>query len=111
MTGMCRHSGKPLGDWDHIRQSLEVIFTTRVGTRLERRTFGSVGPDLVDKPLNGETVLDHFVSIAEAIDRFEPRVTLEGFGIVQADADGAASIEVRVAEIASGTARSLEVAL
>ncbi len=109
MTGMCRHTGKPLSGWDHIRQSLDVLFTTRVGTRLERRPFGSSGPNLVDKPITSETVLDHFVSIAEAIDQFEPRVTLDGFGIIEADEGGRASIEVRVAIVETGTTQSLTV--
>lgn len=111
MTGMCRHTGKAIEGWDHIQQSLDVIFTTRVGTRVERRSFGSEGPELVDKPATNETVLDHFVSIAEAIDKYEPRVRLEGFGIMSADAGGSSSIEVRVTEVATGTTRTQEVAL
>lgn len=111
MAGMDRRTGRPLEGWDHIRQSLEVIFTTRIGTRVERRSFGSLGPELQDRPANQEATLDHFVAIAEAIDAFEPRVTLQGFRIVEASADGRATIEVQVAVVGSTVDRNIEVTI
>lgn len=109
MAGMDRHTGRRLEGWDHIRQSLGVIFTTRIGTRVERRSFGSTAPELQDRPANAETVLDHFVAIAEAIDAFEPRVTLQGFRIIEADEGGRGTIEVHVAEVGSTVDRTIEV--
>ena len=111
MAGMDRHTGRRLEGWDHIRQSLGVLFTTRIGTRVERRSYGSSAPELQDRPANSETVLDHFVAIAQAIDDFEPRVTLQGFRIIDANEDGRATIEVHVTEVGSTVDRSLEVTL
>ncbi|PIE13828.1 MAG: hypothetical protein CSA70_03685 [Rhodobacterales bacterium] len=109
MAGMCRHTGRTLSGWDHIAQSLEVLFTTRIGTRVERRAFGSAGPDLQDKPGNAESILDHFVALAEAIDAHEPRVELNGFRLSEIDANGDAIIVVDVTEIATGQPQWIEV--
>ena len=110
MAGMDRHTGGRLGDWAHIAQALGVIFTTRIGTRVERRSFGSGGPELQDAPANPDTILAHFVALATAIDLHEPRVSLEGFGLTGAGADGTAIVTVVVREIATGVSRTLEVA-
>lgn len=109
MVGMCRHTGRRLGGWDHIAQSLGVIFATRLGTRVERRSFGSEGKNLLDKPGNRETILDHYVAIAEAIDAFEPRVELNGFRLVRIDENGDGQIMVDVTETATGIRREIEV--
>jgi len=111
MAGMCRETGRRLSGWDHIRQSLDVIFTTRVGTRVERRSFGSVAPELQDKPATDDTILDHYVAIAEAIDQFEPRVELQGFELVQANADGDAAIDVILVETSTGLTQRMEVSV
>lgn len=109
MAGMCRHTGRRLEGWDHIAQSLSVIFTTRIGTRVERRSFGSAGPELLDRPGTNEKILDHFVAIAEAIDAYEPRVELNGFRLVHMDENGDGQIMVEVTERATGTPRAIEV--
>ncbi|WP_299152013.1 phage tail tape measure protein [uncultured Tateyamaria sp.] len=72
---MDRRTGQRIDGWAHIAQSLGVLFTARVGTRIERRSVGSLAPDLQDRPANNETVLDYFVSIAEAIERSEQRIS------------------------------------
>ncbi len=109
MAGMCRHTGRSLTGWDRIAQSLEVIFTTRLGTRIERRSFGSEGKNLLDKPGTRDTILDHYVAIAEAIDAFEPGVELNGFRLVHIDENGDGQIMVDVTETATGIQREFEV--
>ena len=42
MPGMNNLSGKPVADIAHLSQSIADILTTPLGTRLERRTYGSV---------------------------------------------------------------------
>lgn len=108
MAGMDRHTGRRLDGWAYIAQSLRVIFTTRVGTRVERRPFGSSAPDLLDAPSNPETTLAHFVALATAIDLHEPRVELEAFGLTAAGPGGAGIVTVVVRELRTGIARELE---
>lgn len=42
MTGMSRETGKALDEAAHISQSIRDILTTPVGSRLMRRTYGSL---------------------------------------------------------------------
>lgn len=85
MIGLDRETGAPMSRLDHIRQSIRVILTTRVGTRIMRRPFGSDLPDIVDRPMNEETRIDLFAATADAIDRWEPRVRFERAEITRAE--------------------------
>lgn len=71
-----RHNGERISERDHIRQSLEDILTTPVGSRVLARDYGSELPALVDAPINDETRLKAIRNTAEAIERSEPRITL-----------------------------------
>lgn len=71
MAGFSRQTGRPLSGWAETQQSLQVLVTTEVGERVERRRLGNPGSGLLDRPGNLDTVLDHFAAIAQAI---EPRL-------------------------------------
>ena len=74
MTGMNRATGKALGDEvEHIRQSVTDILTTPIGSRVKRRDYGSLLPELIDQPFNGITQLRMFGAVAVALMRWEPR--------------------------------------
>lgn len=111
MIGMDRHTGRRLEGWPHVRQSIIDILTTRRGSRVQRRDYGSSAMDLVDRPATQLTVLDRFVAIAEALDRWEPRVALVRFQLISAAVDGQATIGITVRELATGADQSLEVTL
>lgn len=111
MSGMDRHIGRRLDGWPHVRQSIIDLLTTRVGTRVQRRDYGTAAVDLIDKPANRATVLDRFVAIAVALDSWEPRVQLTGFELLSATVAGQATIGVTVREISGGQARAVEVPL
>ena len=66
-TGIDRRTGKVLRGFDHCRQSLAVIFTTRYWTRVMRLDFGSLLYDLLDRPGNSETMAQVFQAISKAI--------------------------------------------
>ena len=111
MTGMDRHTGRRIAGWPHARQSIIDLLTTRRGTRVQRREYGSDALDLIDRPASGATVLDRFVAIATAIDRWEPRVDLTGFRLIEATPGGQATIGVDLREMATGLPQSVEVTL
>lgn len=52
---MNHHNGKAIGRTAHLKQSINDILTTRLGSRLARREYGSLLPDLIDVPVNPET--------------------------------------------------------
>ena len=74
-NGINRYTGKVLTDLDHVRQSVEVIFTTHIGSRVMRRTFGSAVPALLMKQnLGAEALALFFFMIKVALDLWEPRL-------------------------------------
>ena len=95
MPGMHMGTGRAVADLDHLRQSISDILTTPVGTRLERRTYGSLVPDLIDHPDNNASQVRLFSAVASALLRWEPRFRLTRVG-VQRDAErpGYAMIEL-----------------
>ena len=74
-TGFDRRTGKVLRGLDHVRQSLEVILTTRLRSRVRRRTFGSAVPALLGRPLQEATLVRFYTAIHLAIALWEPRLT------------------------------------
>ena len=76
VIGMNASTGKRMGDLDHIRQSIRDILTTRIGARCERRTYGSIVPELIDQPGNPATQLRLMAATVMSIIRWEPRVLI-----------------------------------
>ena len=76
MNGMDKKTGKSLGGVDHLRQSVATILNTQPETLVFRRDFGSSFLDILDAPMNAETLVDFYMAIATAVDRWEPRITL-----------------------------------
>ena len=52
MEGMDGTTGAKLAGIDHLRQSIRDILTTRIGTRVMRRDYGSDLPGLIDRPMS-----------------------------------------------------------
>jgi phage baseplate assembly protein W len=77
MKGMNRTSGKYLDDLDHLKQSIVDILTTPIGSRVMRREYGSNLFYLVDKPVNREFLQQIYAAVAEALERWEPRLQLK----------------------------------
>jgi len=74
---MDRNTGKPLSGLDHLRQSLVDILTTRTGLRVMLRDYGGSLPNLIDSPTNQFFAVDLYVAIADACQKWEPRLKLE----------------------------------
>lgn len=75
--GMNQSTGRWLTGIGHLRQSLQKILTTHIGTRIERREFGSLIPDLIDSPINPRAVLLLYAATATAIMKHEPRLRVK----------------------------------
>ena len=74
MSGMSVTTGRALDDIKHIQQSVRDILTTPLGSRVMRRDYGSLLPDLIDAPLNDATLLQAYAASIMAIIRWEPRI-------------------------------------
>ncbi|WP_018183990.1 GPW/gp25 family protein [Kaistia granuli] len=93
-TGFNRHTGAALSDFDHVRQSIGVILTTPIGSRVMRREFGSELFDLIDRPMTDQVILAMYAATVMAIARWEPRYAVLGCKLTRASTTGAMSIEL-----------------
>ncbi len=93
-TGFDRETGAMLSGFDHVRQSIGVILTTPIGSRVMRREFGSELFDLIDRPMTDQVILAIYSAAVMAIARWEPRYAVTGCTITGAQADGTLSLEM-----------------
>ncbi len=77
MIGTDAKTGRRLSGIDHLRQSVRDILTTPIGSRVMRRDYGSRLYELVDAPLNGDTLIDLYAATFEALQTWEPRIQVE----------------------------------
>lgn len=88
MIGMSRHTGARLGGMDHLRQSVADILSTPLGSRVMRRDYGSLLPELVDQPNNDATRVRVYAATAAALMRWEPRIRVQRVSVQQASSAG-----------------------
>ncbi|SMB82400.1 hypothetical protein SAMN05660772_02096 [Pasteurella testudinis DSM 23072] len=79
---MNRESGLMLNDETaHIRQSIADILQTAVGTRIQRREYGSILPMLLDRPISHALALQIAAASIVALQRWEPRIDITAFAV------------------------------
>lgn len=88
LTGINAGTGKAMAGVAHLKQSIRDILTTRIGTRVMRREYGSRLPELVDNPMGEELKVELIAATAEALDRWEPRFKLDRVYVSNASATG-----------------------
>jgi phage baseplate assembly protein W len=88
MIGINASNGKALSGVAHIKQSIRDILTTRIGTRIMRRDYGSRLPELVDNPMGELLKVELFAATAEALVKWEPRFRLDRVYLESAGEDG-----------------------
>jgi len=74
---MSRDTGKTVERIEHLRQSIIDILTTPIGSRVMRRDYGSRLFELIDAPVNRETLVDYYAAVAEALDLWEDRIQVQ----------------------------------
>ena len=92
MTGIDRGEGAALDGWPHVLQSIGVILTTPIGSRVMRREFGSDLPKMIGRPMTEQTIIEVYAATAAAIATWEPRFELTGVEIQKSDHTGALSV-------------------
>lgn len=98
-VGVDQNTGRLLLGWDHVVQSILKIVKTEIGTRIERRDFGSAIGAMIDRPQNPETVLKVFMALAEALEPRRVRDSIYGeprFGLTAIRIDMAEPAIVRL---------------
>ncbi len=67
-------TGRRLDYLAHLRQSVTDILTTPLGSRVMRRDYGSLLPEMIDRPLTDATLLQVYAATVMALLRWEPRL-------------------------------------
>lgn len=88
MKGMSRLTGFSITDdenqeYAHLKQSIHDILSTPMGTRLCRRDYGSLVPELIDQPCNEFTQVKLMSAAATSLIRFEPRIKISQIRVTQ----------------------------
>ncbi|EGN5170347.1 baseplate assembly protein [Salmonella enterica] len=91
--GMSRNDGQALADTDHLRQSVRDILLTPQGSRIARREYGSLLSALIDQPQNPALRLQIMSAVYVALNRWEPRLTLDSITI-NGNFDGSMMVEL-----------------
>ena len=94
MIGVSGSTGRELGGIDHLRQSIADILTTPLGSRVMRRDYGSLLPELIDQPFNDATRMRLFGATALALMRWEPRIRLIRVQLFQGVAAGSYTLDL-----------------
>ncbi|WP_409297154.1 GPW/gp25 family protein [Pseudomonas sp. KCJK8993] len=82
MIGMDRRTGQSLSGIAHVRQSIEDILGTPLGSRRMRPEYGSNLRRFVDLPVTGGWKSAVQAEVARALLRWEPRLKLEQVQVV-----------------------------
>lgn len=109
--GMNALDGTALSDIDHLRQSINQILTTPVGSRVMRRTFGSLLPELLDHPLNEFTTLQLYAATATALLLHEHRLRLTNVSLQVGGTSGQATLDIAGVTTFAGSQRRVSISV
>lgn len=108
---MNRTTGETVTGVEHLRQSIVDVLTTPLGTRIARRTYGSLLPDLVDQPDNPLTRLRMYAATASALMRWEPRLRVTRVQLDSGPAAGQVTLALTGEYMPTGQTVGLSAAL
>lgn len=112
MPGMNAATGHSLDGIEHIQQSVRDILTTPIGSRVMRRDYGSLLPELIDQPLNEATALRAYSATVVALMKWEPRIRVQQITrTVSSEHHGRLDLTINVRRIDTGDTIILTVPL
>lgn len=84
--GVDRRTGKMMVGWDHVEQSLRLIFATPFHTRVMRYWVGSFVPHILGDVTTVRVIARFYWAIATAIDLWEPNYRINQVDITSSAA-------------------------
>jgi len=99
IIGMNAKTGRKITDIEHIWQSCRDILTTLIGTRIERRDYGSLLPELIDHPHNAPNNLRLIAATVIALAKWEARIAIRQVNVTLGAVDGATNIDMQAVRI------------
>ncbi|KVE64677.1 hypothetical protein WI96_14150 [Burkholderia vietnamiensis] len=95
MIGMDARTGRAITGQAHIEQSVADILFTPLGTRVERREYGSLLAELIDGPVNPVMRMRVMAASVMALARWEPRIQVNQVDFGSTGIDGGAVLELQ----------------
>lgn len=74
VTGLDVTTGRAVTGLDHLRQSVQDILTTPIGSRVMRRDYGSGLFELIDQNVTPLTLALIYAATVDALRKWEPRL-------------------------------------
>jgi len=93
-AGVDHNTGEWLYGWAHVVQSIQIILTTRIGSRIWRRTFGAAVTSIQDANAHPRTLLEFYRNVADALQNHEPGYRLETINLKKSGRDGVFEFEL-----------------
>ncbi|WP_439357778.1 GPW/gp25 family protein [Bradyrhizobium sp. DASA03007] len=106
-----RFTGELIQGWERIKQSIYVILTTRLRTRLMRLWWGSKFIDMQDKPGNQEVIMAGMMAAIAAINTYEPEFKVTRVSIDEFDASGKITITIEGVDLVDAALKRTKVSL
>ncbi|GAB9153133.1 GPW/gp25 family protein [Bradyrhizobium diazoefficiens] len=103
-----RFTGELIQGWERIKQSIFVILTTRLRTRLMRLWWGSKFNEMQDKPGNEEVLMSSMMAAISAINTYEPEFKVTRVVIEDMGPDGEITITVEGIDLVDEALRRLK---
>ena len=91
---MNRLTGKPLRGEEHLTQSLQVLLSTPIGSRVMLPGYGSDLTELLDDPITDSGKLRMYKAITNAITQWEPRFIVKQITAISRDIEGKLTISL-----------------
>ncbi len=93
-VGIDRRTYRQISGWEHCAQSLQILLSTRIGTRVMQLLYGSDVPALIDRPGNAETIAKCYSAIVTAVDKWEPGYEVRQLQLLSGGSSGAFDFEL-----------------
>jgi uncharacterized protein len=107
MRGMNALTGKPIDGLEQLRQSIADVLFTPIGSRVGRRDYGSLVPDLIDQAMNLGGRLRLFAATATALGRWISNFRLIRVTLAGSAGDYALQLEGTRTDVAGPNARTI----
>lgn len=106
-AGLNNLNGQSIFDMEHIRQSVRDVLLTPLGTRIQRRDYGSFIPQLIDAPLNDASRQRVMAATVMALVKWEPRIRVSKVLINQ----NGASLTIDLSAIHKATSKDVALSI
>ena len=106
-----RETGELVQGWPRIKQSIFVILTTRLRTRLMRLWWGSNFINMQDKPGNQEVLMAGMMAAIASINTYEPEFKVTRVSIDEFGPTGDITITIEGVDLVDATLKRLRTAI